>query len=363
MQAERVQRTLLDKDDDNQSTKTNTGFVDLRTATPCLPNEDNHPHCVNFSFPCVYMEDRKEDPSVVSTLGSVYSTLFHNMHACPNDPSIYNVTSCPRRTGKKKGVHELKIARDAIQCHRKRFPEMFELNGTHIDYVLQQSGSLVTLEQLTTTDICAMQFRFGDYWFRNSSLERYSKDKRLCKELDKESNQTFQCFEHQADILLNEACPNASIPVYLATDWEEFAHYMCEHHQKSDGELDTMNYGKTTGKSNDESNLRKFISRCPSSNSLASADAGRKENDKTADNQHIHDVDLASESGQQILNRMLTDWLVLALAKTSELRKKRILRKQFLNARLDSNSPEKRFEIVSYGSTFVETADLQWKVV
>jgi hypothetical protein len=340
-----------------------TNFVDLRTGAPCHPYSDNNndnndnPHCVDYEFPCIYVEDPSVDPSNISTLGSVYTNLFTNMHACPNDPLIYNAKTCPRRTRQKKGVHELTIARDAIRKNRPVLPEMFELNATYIRYILKESGSLVSLENLMDEDLCAMQFRFGDYWFRENGSERALRDKRLCKEYDKKSNETVKCFEQQAEILLREACPDPVVPVYLATDWEEFAHYICKHYQRNTVSNDENNSISKTGKAQ----KRHFKSRCPSL--VQSVVAVSEGSDTIPDNKHIHDVDLASESGKQILHHMLADWLVLALCKTSPLRKRHFASKIAHNSKLTPNSTENKFQIVSYGSTFVETADLHWKVV
>ncbi|KAG7356103.1 hypothetical protein IV203_000789 [Nitzschia inconspicua] len=341
----------------------NTGYVDLRTATSCFPNDDNIPHCVDYAFPCIYLEDKQTDPTGLSTLGSVYVNLFIHMHACPNDPSIYNMKTCPRRTGQKKDVHELTIARDAIKANQHDFPELFHLNATHIKYILQESGSLVTMEDLIKNDICAMQFRFGDYWFRDNDSDRTWKDKRLCKDFDKKGNETYQCFEQQVDILMMEACPDPSVPVYLATDWEYFAHYVCDHYQKQSGGSN-VTADVASSMVVDESKKRIFVSRCPSNSDTFTSDVSLPiSNNTIPDNMHIHDVDLTSDSGKRILNCMLADWLVLALCKTSPLRKRHFAKKREYNDKLNSSSTETPYAIVSYGSTFVETADLTWKVV
>jgi hypothetical protein len=151
--------------------------------------------------------------------------------------------------------------------------------------------------------------------------------------------------------------------VYLATDWEDFVHYMCDHHQKRPGGRDVSGDDGRT----DTALERTFVSHCPTgiNTGRETRSTTQQTNDSIIpDNQHIHDVDLASEMGKLILHRMLADWLVLALCKTSPLRKRLLERKQEHNAKLMyANSSEAPYSITSYGSTFVETADLQWKVV
>jgi hypothetical protein len=335
----------------------NTGFVDLRTGKLCHDNKNNNnPHCVDYGFPCVYVENPAVESSNIKTLGSTYANLFTNMHACPSDPLTYNATTCPKRTGQKKNVHELTIARDVIRESREKLPEIFDLNGTHIRYILKESGSLVSLEDLLHENLCAMQFRFGDYWFRENGSERALRDKRLCKDYDKYSNETTKCFQQQAEILLEEACPDPTVPVYLATDWEEFAQYICQHYHQSEALSNDANPSVKMR----EPQKRHFKSRCPS---LVSDVTASERSNTTTDNKHIHDVDLSSESGKQILHHMLADWLVLALCKTSPLRKRHFASKIAHNHNMKPNNTEKIYHILSYGSTFVETADLQWNVV
>jgi hypothetical protein len=114
---------------------------------------------------------------------------------------------------------------------------MFELNATFIQNVLKEAGVPLTLHDLRKKDICATQFRFGDYWFHKideSNTVRTNqtlRDKRRCKTFDKENDNYERCFESQATILSEEACPDPSVPVYLATDWDEFAPYMCKNHR------------------------------------------------------------------------------------------------------------------------------------
>ncbi|KAL3906801.1 MAG: hypothetical protein SGILL_009128 [Bacillariaceae sp.] len=328
------------------------------------------------------------------------------MHLCPNDKKIYNITSCPRRTGQQKGVHELKIARQVInEFSDSLLSEYLQLNGTFIQQILEtttttgsRGGGVTFLNDLLTTNICSMQFRFGDYWFRGGDSPKTLKDKRLCKEFDKGNNYTIdqqeKCFMQQAEVLLTEACPDPLVPVYLATDWEEFAHYMCKnhhHHSETEGSSDhllssTINENSSASTHNDSKDpttTRVFLNRCPSS--FASSDMIHKNDTESrmngvvvdhnkqpelvhVENIHIHDVDLHSEAGHQVLFQMLTDWLVLALSKTSAQRKKYFAKRKKHNdgialGLIGVNGTTKNATIVGYGSTFVETADLQWTVV
>jgi hypothetical protein len=155
-----------------------------------------------------------------------------------------------KNTNNLQGREEFNSARQAIHKYQSKMnrdkkrkkkrnllPNMFELNATFIQNVLKEAGVPLTLHDLRKKDICATQFRFGDYWFRKIDVSntvrtnQTLRDKRRCKTFDKENDDYERCFESQATILLEEACPDPSVPVFLATDWDEFAIYMCKNHR------------------------------------------------------------------------------------------------------------------------------------
>ena len=306
--------------------------IDLRTAGAC--EEDHDEICVHYSFPCVVVDDTDE---VAWSFGRLLTQLFVHLHPCPVDPLVYNQTTCPMHAATQDGVHWRKIAVAAIEDYQSAFleqkqnssllpllPNIFELNASFVGRVMGGAEAPIEVKDLMPSktnntggadgrcnhpSVCAIQCRFGDYWTRSRhQVQKDNKDKRLCHHYEKhEDGAREQCFAEEAAIILSKACPDPSIPIYLATDWGGFARYMCEEHRVNEIQA------TTAATENNHQNKRHFASKCP-----------KNDQNKTLalHNTHIQDVDLGSKQGSMTLYEMITDWVVLILAEGCETQKR-----------------------------------------
>ena len=409
------------------------------------------------------------------SFGWIFTNLFVNMHLCPSvssssssKPTTYfNRSSCPEfatSNDKKLDVHWMWIAETVLDEYAKRikqeqqqrghqkkqkgkvrkqqdqphgddddndgavlvFENMFELNSTFIKYIMERAGTSMTLEQLVsfasstlstssshlspTDGICAVQIRFGDYWTRNTE-----KDQRLCPSLDRTvDGHRWMCFEEQVDELLNRACPDPSVPIYVATDWNEFTNYLCTNYGMIDTSTTAMTINNSTPKEEEprgrrrrgrrqqqqprdddyhragtfveqlnepsdgreqhhkqrklwwssstrksqqhQPQRRQFLSKCPSlSSSLSPQSAPSAATTTTpttgnSNSKHSNDIDMSSQDGRLVIYETIVDWIVLILSRACELR-----------TRLKYGQKGTAYR--QYRSSFVSSTCFPWVVV
>jgi len=245
---------------------------------------------INDPFPCVL------------GYGDVFSKLFSNLEACP---STMHHTQCYRGTNRTlPSMKERRTIifntlipnRDEVNVGYFRaihntskdtpfssqlFQQTLKLNATFIDHVFEQAGAPHRLHDLQSHS-CAVHVRFGDPFFRPIVKE---KDRRFCGKTVKGAT-LDACFSEAARRIDQLACPNRSVPLYLATDMANFSKYFCDLHPD-----------------------RVYYSSCESP----------QQNDRS---QHIVDVELVNVSNGYQFNQdalppfwaLLSDWLSLVFA-------------------------------------------------
>jgi hypothetical protein len=216
--------------------------------------------------------------------GEVYGKLFRNVHQCPLDDPIddcYNqLTHFPIKSG------QWDLIRKFVWEELPKFPSLLQLNATFAEEVFASVGAPFTLNELRNSS-CAVHVRFGDAYFRDEAewKDKPKPDRRVCKD----NTTASSCFAEVADRVRGK-CPDPLVPIYLATDLQQFTQYFCSEERAT--------------------NNRRFLSSCEEKNST-----------------HINDVQLVDKKNLKVndnamsaLFSMLSEWLALAFAKeTSQL--------------------------------------------
>ena len=253
-----------------------------RSSTTMEKTDSEHRRCIMAPYPAgwgnaIYIvlhyimiaRDQRSVPCVRG-YGGVFGTLFKNIAPCPAE---YDDDSCLDTNDHSPWPEIFSQVDQHANDPQHRL--LLELNATFVNELLARYS--LSVEQLKSS--CAVHVRFGDVFFRNFTHKPNSTyvDRRLCRWVHDETS----CFKGVSRHV-KERCPDATTPLYLASDNLDFVRY--------------------------------FIAAEPSRTILPSFDDEARKDESIVHVNDLASIDIDTSSSMQLL---LRDWLALAIAKES----------------------------------------------